>query len=549
MEKVELEDLIKYSKTVRVLYVEDDENLRDDCVGIFKIFFHKIDVAVDGEDGYRYFQNNKYDLIITTVDMPNMNGVEMITKIRDISKHITVLITTSSTDHFIDLIRLGIDGYILVPVEIKQFTMIIQKVIEKLQNKDELYEYRINLEQKVREKTKDLESINKILEQKVANRTKKLEEEILKAESANRSKSKFLANMSHEIRTPLNAIMGFIHILKEKEENKEKLEYLETIDKSSSNLLGVINDILDFSKIENGKFEIEYVDFDPNSEFAITKELFKAKCEEKNIHLKTTFKNLPNSLNGDILRIKQILNNLLSNAVKFTSNNKNICLTIKYKNGNLLIYVEDEGIGISKEYQKNIFTPFTQEDTSTTRKFGGTGLGLTITHSFVKAMNGQIKLRSRQNKGSKFTVKLPLNIGEKIKKYNVEHSNKRLKGHILLVEDNHANQLFMKVILKQIGLTFDIASDGLEALELFKINDYNIILMDENMPNMNGIEAAKHIKEFEEKNRLPHTPVIALTANAIKGDRERFLAAGMDEYLSKPLKKTALINILKKLIA
>ena len=548
MKKVELEDLIKFSKTVRVLYVENDKHFRESSYGIFKIFFHSIDVACDGAEGFKCFENNKYDLIITAIDMPNIDGVEMITKIREISKNITILITSSDTKNFIDLIRLGVDGYILKPVEINQFTMIIQKVIEKLQNKQELYEYKNQLEQMVNDKTEVLKSLNQTLEEKVISRTNQLEEQVSKVKRADRYKSEFLANMSHEIRTPLNAIMGFIDLLKEKEDDKEKQKYLDIVSSSSKSLLDIINDILDFSKIESGKVQIENIDFDPREEFVVTKKLFQAKADEKNIQLYVNYGKLPKSLNGDILRIKQIINNLISNAVKFTKENKNIYLDIDYENGSLSVNVKDEGIGINKEYQSKIFDAFSQEDCSTTRKYGGTGLGLAISYNLVKAMKGELKLKSELGVGSEFYFSIPLEIGKEIEKTVLKNTKQILKGKILVVEDNIANQMFMKVILKKIGLTFDIASDGIEAIEIFKNNQYDAILMDENMPNMNGIEATKQILEYEKENSLKHTPIIALTANALKGDRERFLEAGMDEYMTKPINNEKLSEILVEFI-
>ena len=397
---------------------------------------------------------------------------------------------------------------------------------------------------KLKEQVDDL---NKTLEKRVKDKILELKETHEEL-SASRAKSEFLANMSHEIRTPLNAILGFIDLLKDKENDKEKLHYLNTIDKSSKNLLEIINDILDFSKIEKGKLSVEHLDFEPIKEFNVTKELFQAKCKEKNITLNTNFYNLPNLLNGDILRIKQIINNLLSNSVKFTNKNKNIELNITYKNGFLTIFVKDEGIGIAKKYQDKIFNPFSQADNSTTRKYGGTGLGLTISYNLVKAMKGELKLKSELNIGSEFYFSIPLKIGKEIKKEKPQNITQELEGHILLVEDNKANQMFMKVILKKMGLKFDIANDGVEAIEAFEMSKYDCILMDENMPNMNGIEATKHILRYEKQNNLQHTPIIAVTANALKGDREKFLEAGMDEYITKPVNKKKLNELLEKFL-
>ena len=388
---------------------------------------------------------------------------------------------------------------------------------------------------------------NKIVDSRVSLHAinKDLLKQTKKAEQASNSKSEFLANMSHEIRTPLNAIMGFIGILKENETNKEKLDYLQTITSSSRSLVHIINDILDFSKIESGKLSIEHIDFNPISELQATKNLFLAKCEEKSILLHTDFEELPESLTGDSLRIKQVVNNLISNAIKFTPQNHDIYLNIKYENEALYVSVRDEGIGISEEYMERIFEEFTQADASTTRQYGGTGLGLSISYNLVKLMGGELHVKSKLGVGSEFYFNLPLKQGSEIidktaKTQSTDFSNLK----ILLVEDNKANQLFMKVIFKQLKITFDIANDGLEAIEQFKDNKYDVILMDENMPNMNGIKATQEILKLEKEQNLKHTRIIALTANALKGDRERFLDAGMDDYLTKPLDKDKLVNCL-----
>ncbi len=365
-----------------------------------------------------------------------------------------------------------------------------------------------------------------------------------------KSKSEFLANMSHEIRTPLNAVLGFIGLLKEESRGRKSEQYVDIIENSSLSLLKIIEDILDFSKIESGKLDIDKIDFNAKAEFEVITHIFDVKCSQKNISLILNLNdNLPQIINTDPLRIKQIISNLLSNAIKFTDEGKKIIIDINYKNKLLLVSVKDEGIGISKDKFSHIFESFNQEDSSTTRKYGGTGLGLSISSELVKLLGGELKLKSEIGIGSEFYFSIPITIGKefKIKIDKKEKINFKSKK-ILLVEDNKANQMFMKVILKGIDLEFDIANDGLEAIEIFKTNKYNAILMDENMPNMNGIEATRKILEYEKQNSLNHTPIIALTANALKGDRERFIEAGMDEYMTKPLDKQILIKILIKFL-
>jgi len=267
------------------------------------------------------------------------------------------------------------------------------------------------------------------------------------------------------------------------------------------------------------------------------------------INFKINFKDLPDVINSDILRIKQIMLNLLSNAMKFTESNNSVLFDISYEKNSLTFKVKDEGIGIDENKLESIFDSFTQEDSSTTRKFGGTGLGLAISKELVELLGGELKVSSVKGKGSVFYFSIPVTIGE-VGETRIYPTKMKifLKEKVLLVEDNKVNQMFMEVVLNNMNLQFDIANDGLEAVEMYKKNNYDIILMDENMPNMNGMEATKHILEYEINNHLEHTPIIALTANAIKGDREMFLEAGMDSYLTKPVNKSELNRVIEGLM-
>ena len=392
---------------------------------------------------------------------------------------------------------------------------------------------------------------SKPIRKQILNTSLELEEASFKATQASTAKSEFLANMSHEIRTPLNAILGFIDLLKEQERDKEKLKYIDTIHNSSNTLLGIINDILDFSKIESGSLSIDMVDFNVESEFKTIIELFRARASEKNINLKLVMHdNIPAALHSDPLRIKQIIANLLSNAIKFTPQNGNVTLFIGYKNRQLQIAVKDTGIGVAKDKQELIFKAFSQAESSTTRKYGGTGLGLSISVRLVNMLGGELEIKSEDAKGSIFYFSIEAEAGTyKRELRKTEKSTKERGSHkVLLVEDNKANQMFMSIILKKLKLEFDIANDGLEAIKAFESTKYDLILMDENMPNLNGIEATKKILNIEKDRNLKHTPIIALTANALKGDRERFLEAGMDEYLTKPINKERLASTIDDFI-
>ena len=425
---------------------------------------------------------------------------------------------------------LAVVGILFVLINIYFFVYLTNIAIKQLKEKNKLIE--------------EVEHFNDTLEDEVENRTKEIQR-LMKV------KSEFLANMSHEIRTPLNAMFGFIKILQDKDYDKETHKYLSIIEKSGKNLLAIINDILDFSKIEAGKLNIEKIEFNPKEEIEVVYNLFKNLASEKNITLEINEK-LEYNIISDPVRIKQVISNLLSNAIKFSHSNATVYLNVSYSSQNEKLYVEvrDEGIGIPKEKLEHIFEAFSQADTSTTRKYGGTGLGLTISNKLIELLGGELKAKSEEGKGSMFYFSIPAPKTTPItnsKENKKPLLSKKFNGKILLVEDNKANQIFMEVLLKQMGLKFDIANDGIEAIEKFKHNKYDLIFMDENMPNMNGISATKKIRKIEKENGLEHTPIVALTANAMEGDKDRFINAGMDYYLSKPLDIEKFQTILSKL--
>ena len=375
-----------------------------------------------------------------------------------------------------------------------------------------------------------------------------------KANEINVLKEQFMANMSHEIRTPLNAIVGFTSMLERTKVDKDQLEYVNAIKTSGSNLLNIINDILDYSKIEAGMLRIESIPLNIQSLVSSLEIMFNEKAREKNIGFTVKVDpRIPETVMGDPTRLTQILVNVVNNAIKFTSKGlvSVVCTLKSQTRGQIMVTysIKDTGIGMTEEQQKEVFQRFIQASSETTRQFGGTGLGLSIVKNLVELQHGTLALHSREGEGSEFIIELPymLPAEEKTKKGMVvtpaEDLEKRKtegKIEVLLVEDNILNQKYESAILKQIGMEVDIANNGQVALEMLKTKTYNIILMDIQMPILDGYKAATKIRG--ELNL--DTPIIAMTAHVMQGEREKCIGYGMNDYISKPFKESDLLDLI-----
>ncbi|OFZ67095.1 MAG: hypothetical protein A2V79_00975 [Betaproteobacteria bacterium RBG_16_56_24] len=384
------------------------------------------------------------------------------------------------------------------------------------------------------------------------------------AEAANQAKSLFLANMSHEIRTPLNGVMGFLKLLSKTGLTDIQRDYLSTTEVSAGTLMNIINNILDFSKIEAGRISIEQIEIEFKELLEGIILLHSANAEIKGLDLVFVFDSaLPVRLIGDSARISQVLSNLLGNAIKFTQHGE-ILVRADLKEETdadalVEVSVKDGGIGISAVALERLFQPFRQADASTTRKYGGTGLGLAISQTLVKLMGGEMSVESRAGHGARFAFTLRLTklatdnacmpgqtIADTVPaELLLKSGNTGEKLRVLIVDDNEINRKLVRMLVEHLGGEADLAENGVQAVDACNQRDYDLILMDANMPVMDGVEATIRIRELENGKR--HSPIIALTANAMSGDRERYLAAGMDEYLAKPINEKAFVSILQKL--
>jgi len=421
-----------------------------------------------------------------------------------------------------------IESALIIPLKqkdgsISHYVAIKTDITEKKQIAQELEKHRHHLEELVTKRTAELEK-------------------------ANAAKSEFLANMSHEIRTPLHGVLGIGQLLQQTPLNEEQTALLETMTNSGHMLTTIINDILDYSKIESGKVQLEQVSFNMDLLIEEVIRLLTSTANHKNITINYINEEKRWSLLGDAVRITQVLTNLLGNAIKFTENGTITISSVinkqTEKNVNFTVSVIDTGIGISQEQQGSIFDIFSQADTSTTRKYGGTGLGLTISKKIIQLMGGELQVQSGLGKGSVFSFTLTLDRASKDiknKRRKIDEKIQFQQSKVLLVEDDKVNQMIALKMLKKFNCEVTVANNGQEAVNIFSANTFDLVLMDIQMPIMNGIEATKQIR----KNNKSIT-IIALTANVMKDDKDKCFQAGMNEVITKPVQIDNLKTILNK---
>lgn len=376
------------------------------------------------------------------------------------------------------------------------------------------------------------------------------------AEEASAAKSEFLARMSHEIRTPLNSVLGMLELLKETQLNTDQSRYLSLFSHAGENLKALINDLLDFSKIEAKALTVENISFDIHSTVRSVFEILQIKAEEKGLHFELNVSpDVPRLQWGDPTRLRQILFNLIGNALKFTHEGT-VQVSISLQKGaseNLLIEIQDTGIGIPREKQVDIFSPFFQADPGTTRKYGGTGLGLVISKNLIEIMGGTIEMKSLSGRGTVFRVLLPhrpdltTTLQKKTPPAYIWNSHPPAHPYqILLVDDSEDNRVLMFHYLKNLPFECHEAANGQEAVDKFKEHQFDLIFMDMQMPIMNGYKATELIRLHERENKIPRTQIIALTATAVVEDLQRAITSGCDTFIVKPVKKSEILGILSQ---
>lgn len=482
---------------------------------------YQVLTAGNAEEALQLIETQVPDIILLDVMMPGMDGFSLCRKLKRDDKYADIplifITSLSQQEDIVEGFNAGGNDYIVKPFN-------RQELLARVRNHLHLY---------------DMLQENKRL--------------IALSEDASRSKTEFLASMSHEIRTPLNSIIGMAEVLNDTKLTEEQRDFVRIFRTAGESLLAIINDILDLSKIEAGQTESETIDFHLSSLLNSVASILSVRATERNVKISIdTHPNVPAGLRGDPTRLRQILINLVGNGVKFTENG-NVDISVKKDSDTQLLFsVKDNGIGIPIEKQQLIFESFTQADSMTTRKYGGTGLGLTICQKLTQILGGDIGLKSLPGEGSTFFFTYPLHATLTDTTPNSEDTEPATQcellkdAHILLVDDNEDNRNLLCLYLRNTPFTLKTAVNGRDAVEMFKKTSFDIVFMDLEMPIMDGYEATRQFRKWEKTANLVATPIVALTAHAFVRFKNKCMAAGCSDYLTKPVRRNTLIHCISK---
>ncbi|AWB65375.1 hypothetical protein C2869_02485 [Saccharobesus litoralis] len=559
---------------INLLLVDDEVEVLKALRRVFRNKKYQVFTAESGADGLDILEQYPIDVVISDVRMPKMSGADFLTQVYQRWPQTKRLVLTGHAD-IEDTLRLVNDCDLFRYFHKPWHKDDIKNAVEQAAEQKRLTEENQQLQAITQEQNQKLITLNEQLDQHLQTRTEqlnvtterlndelKVEQELrqarIAADKANEAKSRFLATMSHEIRSPLNSIIVMNNLLMESGLDEEQQQHAKLAHQAGQLLLSLVNDILDFSKIESGELSLDPQWFNMAALAKSTADILSTQAELKNIRLNCNIdSNVQGLFKGDQVRIKQILINVLSNAVKFTEHGY-VALNVfrEEPTDNLVLQIEDSGIGIDADQQDRIFNEFVQVEDNANRRFGGTGLGLSIVKRLVMKMGGAIKLLSTPNLGSTFIITLPLDykaithspkVAQPIDP-TIKQDTARWRGvDLLLVEDSPANVAVIQALLKKYAFKIDVAHDGEQAINKAQSKQYQAILMDLSMPKMDGIAATEWLRANDNINQ--HTPIIAMTANAFVEDKIRCFQAGMNDYLSKPINIDAFLASLTKWLA
>ena len=524
----------------KILVVDDEPDLEMLIKQRFRRKIRKeeisFDFALNGKQALEVLSKKPdIDLVLTDINMPEMDGLTLLEKIKEQEYLVKSIVVSAYGDmeNIRTAMHKGAFDFVTKPIDFEDLQVTIDKSLNELLTIKEGIEAKEKLDVSIKEK--------------------------LAAEESEKMKQQFLANMSHEIRTPMNAVLGMTNLLLDKDPKESQLKYLNAIKQSADNLITIINDILDFAKIEAGKIEFEEIEFQISKVFEGLENTLVFKVKEKKLDLNFEIDEaIPSIFIGDPVRLNQVLINLAGNAIKFTSEGG---ITIKAKllsketdSAKLQFSVSDTGIGISEDKLDKIFESFSQASSDTTRKFGGTGLGLTISKQLVELQGGKIWGESKLGEGTSFIFEISYKSAERpeeapTKKLDIQELKQKLKGvKVLLVEDNAFNQMVAVDTLESMieDVKIETAENGQIALDKLSEYSFNLVLMDVQMPVMDGCEATQKIRNSS--NSFCEVPVMAMTASAVKSEVDRCFDSGMDEYISKPFEPDNLIEKMANLL-